>query len=45
MIQAGEALTVTDANEAWVFHVLSDDTTKVNFSGVMYGQETKEADD
>lgn len=27
--QAGEALTVTDPNEAWVFHVLADDTTKV----------------
>eukprot|EP00752_Nemacystus_decipiens_P011297 g10039.t1 len=26
--EAGEALTVTDPNEAWVFHVLSDDTTK-----------------
>ncbi|CAM9850452.1 unnamed protein product [Scytosiphon promiscuus] len=25
--EAGEALTVTDANEAWVFHVMSDDTT------------------
>lgn len=25
--QAGEALTVTDSNEAWVFHILSDDTT------------------
>ena len=24
--EAGEALTVIDANEAWVFHVLADDT-------------------
>lgn len=24
--KAGEALTVTDPEEAWVFHVLSDDT-------------------
>ncbi|CAM9865180.1 unnamed protein product [Discosporangium mesarthrocarpum] len=25
--EAGEALTVTDANEVWVFHILSDDTS------------------
>lgn len=26
--QAGEALTVTDPTEAWVFHILPDITTK-----------------
>lgn len=26
-IQAGEALTVSDPDEAWIFHVLSDETT------------------
>ncbi|RLN90012.1 hypothetical protein BBJ28_00006142 [Nothophytophthora sp. Chile5] len=26
--EAGEALTVTDTNEAWVFHILPDDTGK-----------------
>ena len=25
--QAAEALVVTDPEEAWVFHILSDDTT------------------
>lgn len=34
--QAGEALTVTDPNEAWVFHVLSDDTTKVYIRSSMH---------
>jgi dipeptidase len=26
--EAGEALTVTDKNEAWVFHIIPDDTGK-----------------
>lgn len=26
--EAGEALTITDTEEAWVFHILADDTGK-----------------
>jgi len=40
-LQAGEALTVTDPNEAWVFHVLSDDTTKVRVSGRQRGRKAR----